>query len=123
MSMNRPWGEIRQFYASFDVSPAKSMLAFVSAIEASRYAGGLHAWTSHLDLCITQRPVEHPYVGPMLRVAPDNLGSIEFRYTDTYIKGDQWHRTVAASEAFSRLERFLEQLHWFTLEPVKLCRE
>jgi hypothetical protein len=119
MSMNRSWSEIRQFYASSNATPAQSMLPFVTAIEASRYAVGLFAWTSHFDLCIAQTPAEHPYVGPFLQVTPGNSGLVEFIYVDTYVKEQRWHRTVPAAEAFSRLERFIEQLHWFTPQKVK----
>lgn len=111
--MNRSWTEIRQFYASMDIDPARSMLHLVTAIEASRYACGLFAWTSHLELCIAQTPVEHPYAGPFLRISPDASGSLEFRYFDTYVESKQWHRTVPAKDAFRRLELFIEQLHWF----------
>ena len=65
------------------------------------------------DLCITQTVVYYPYDGPFLRVKPLFDGQIEFRYIDTPNKSQQWHRTVPASEAISRLESFLSQLHWF----------
>ncbi len=87
------------------------MLRLVEQIEASRYARGLYAWTSAVDLCIAQVPA--PYDGPYLHISVLHDGNIEFRYIDTAIEARQWHRVVAGEEAFSRLERFIEQLHWF----------
>jgi len=116
MKMVRPWGEIRRFYADLATSSPtfSSMLALVSEIEQSKYATGLFAWTSHSALCIVQTRVSHPYEGPYLRVSPTADGKLEFRYLDTAIENRQWHRTVEASKAFARLERFIDQLHWFT---------
>jgi hypothetical protein len=90
------------------------MLALVQAIEASRYASGLYAWQSMHDLCIVQTPVNYPYDGPYLRISPLVGGKLEFRYFDTFKKDHQWHRTVEGSEGFDRLERFIDQIHWFT---------
>jgi hypothetical protein len=89
------------------------MLKFVRQIEQSDYAGGLFGWISHFDLCIVQTPVEYPYDGPSLIVAPKPHGKVEFRYRDTYSQEKQWHRTVDAEDAYARLEGFLDQLHWF----------
>ena len=88
------------------------MVALVEQIEASHYAKGLHGWTSMHDLCIAQTPGS-PQSGPYLRIAPRFDGKIEFRYIDTYRAERQWHRIVNEDEAFSRLERFFDQLHWF----------
>ena len=111
----KPWSEIRGYYAEM-VSPepaVASMLKLVSAIESSRYAAGLFAWTSMLDLCIVQTPVSYPFAGPYLRISPCAHGQLEFRYLDTFVKARQWSRTVDGSEGFARLERFIDQLHWF----------
>jgi hypothetical protein len=116
MKLVRPWGEIRQFYADLAASSStfSSMLTLVSEIEQSKYATGLFGWTSMHDLCIVQTPVNHPYNGPYLRISPIAQGTLEFRYLDTAIENKQWHRTVDTSKAFARLERFIDQLHWFT---------
>ena len=117
---NPSWTEIREYYAQSDNWATRLMLPFVKAIEESRYARGLHAWPSHFDLCITQIPVANAYDGPYLRVSAQKSGLVEFRYIDTHVKADQWHRTVPASEAFARLEKFIDQLHWFVPEPTPI---
>jgi hypothetical protein len=89
------------------------MHKLVSNIESSRYVPGLFAWTSAYDLCIAQTPVTYPYHGPHLRVSPLENGQLEFRYLDTQIEQKQWRRVVDGAEGFARLERFIEQLHWF----------
>jgi hypothetical protein len=89
------------------------MVQLVQQIEASRYARGVWAWTSMTDLCLAQMPAIDPHPGPYLRILPLPDGNIEFRYFDTYVKERQWHRVVKADEAFSKLEQFFDQLHWF----------
>jgi hypothetical protein len=111
----QPWSEIRRKYADLaHLKPAfDSMLTLIKEIESSNYATGLFAWTSMSDLCIVQAPVTYPYNGPYLRISPCANGQLEFRYLDTAIKDRQWHRTVNGDEGFTRLERFVDQLHWF----------
>lgn len=115
--MTRSWSEIHAFYmkmaARSESASVKGMGDLVSLIINSRYASGLHAWTSMHDLCVVQTPVTHPYGGPYLRVIPRQDGRLEFRYVDTPNASAQWHRTVTAHEGFDRLVRFLDQLHWF----------
>ena len=94
------------------------MQYLVSAIEASVLAGGLFAWTSMMDLCITQTPVEYPYNGPYLRISPKSDGTLEFRYVDTWDDRKQWHRIVPEDKAFERLQRFVADLHWLTLRDT-----
>jgi len=119
--MTKPWSEVRARYARLvhEGVPLASMLELVSRIEKSRYAKGLFASTSMHDLCIVQMPVTNPHDAAYLRVSPLSDGQLEFRYIDTYIKDRQWHRTVAGADGFSRLERFIGQLHWFPPEPRK----
>ncbi len=118
--MIRPWDEIKRGYR--EVVDAGSnlggMLRLVEQIEASQYARGLHAWTSMLDLCIVQVPCTYPYDGPYLLVRPLSDGTMEFRYVDTHIASRQWHRVVKEEDAFRRLERFIDQLHWVVREEV-----
>jgi hypothetical protein len=117
--MIRPWSEIRFSYKRLVEAGylAGSMVAFVEKIEASRYVNGLYAWISIYDLCVVQIPVKYPYDGPYLRIRPLFDGNIDFRFIDTTIEERQWHRLVREEDAFSRLESFIEQLHWFT--PAK----
>ena len=89
------------------------MVKLVEKIQSSPYQKGLFAWTSMHDLCIVQTPVEYPYNGPYLRIAPIKNGELEFRYIDTAIEERQWHRVVDGAEGFVRLESFVKQLHWF----------
>jgi hypothetical protein len=113
--MYRTWGGLKQFYAE----PAKflpeleAMASLVEQINSSRYAEGVWGWQSIHDLCIAQMPTGKPYSGPYLRIRPLFDGNVEFRYFDTMVEEKQWHRTVPAREAFSRLEIFFDQLHWF----------
>lgn len=89
------------------------MAELVREIESSRYKEGLFAWTSAFDLCIVQMPVTYPYDGPYLKISSVKDVLLEFRYIDTPIEAKQWRRVVAGADGFARLERFLEQLHWF----------
>jgi hypothetical protein len=110
------WSDIRKHYARYTESlpELRSMVQLIERIEASPYANGVWAWTSMFDLCVAQMPVANPLsVGPYLRISPLHDGNIDFRYMDTAIKDRQWHRVVPAAEAFSRLERFFDQLNWF----------
>jgi hypothetical protein len=109
------WAEVKEFYQSLaDQHPRLSpMLRLVEAVESSRYASGLYPWTSMADLCVQQVPSGKPYDGPFLRISPRSDSTVEFRYIDTGVESRQWHRVVEADHAFARLERFIEQLHWF----------
>jgi hypothetical protein len=115
----RPWSEIKEFYQEFVEAGHRleGMVHLVEQIEASRYATGLFALTSMHDLCITQVPsFSMRFDEPYLRVSPHFDGTVTFRYVDTHIENKQWHRVVKDEEAFSRLERFIDQLHWFPKE-------
>jgi len=113
-----PWEEIEERYRDLVESGANAhgMLRLVEQIKASPYVRGLHAWTSMHDLCVVQVPGADAYEGPYLRITPFFDGRIEFRYVDTYITARQWSRVVKEEEAFSRLERFIDQLHWVARE-------
>jgi hypothetical protein len=114
----RSWDEIEARYReSVDAGVSGGgMLRFVEQIKGSSYARALHAWTSMHDLCIVQVPCTYPYDGPYLCIAPRFDGTIEFRYIDTYVASKQWHRVVKEEDAFGRLERFMDQLHWVVRE-------
>jgi hypothetical protein len=77
------------------------------------------------DLCVVQQEVSYPYHGPYLRISPLPEGhalpdgQLEFRYIDTHISDRQWSRIVPSSAAFARLEKFLDQLHWFAKEEAE----
>ena len=113
--MTRPWKSIHEFYLGLAAaSPACQALAGLAAqISTSRYASGLHGWTSHRDLCVVQSAVVHPFFGPYLRVSPVEDGHLEFRYLDCPDESKQWHRLVEGQRGFQCLERFLDHLHWF----------
>jgi hypothetical protein len=72
------------------------------------------------DLCITQTEVTYPYDGPLLRVSPLPDGQIEFRYEDTHDKQKQWHRIVDPTKAMPQFIKFLDQLHWFPREVLRI---
>jgi hypothetical protein len=111
--MPSTWSDLKSHYLHLGPQ-GQGMLRFVEQIEASSYVTGVWGWTSMHDLCVAQMPVTHPFhVGSHLRISPLFDGNIEFRYLDTYFKDRQWRRVVPEAEAFSRLERFFEQLNWF----------
>ena len=113
--MIESWVAIRCHYA--DLASRDPRLApmrdLVEQIEASPALSRLYAWTSMGDLHIVQTPVSYPYDGPKLVIAPTGDGSVEFRYLDTPIESKQWRRVAPGPAAFSRLQEFTEQLHWF----------
>jgi hypothetical protein len=116
-----PWNEISSRYREAVESGQTGvlgMLRLVEQIETSPYVRVLHAWTSMHDLCIVQVPCTYPYDGPYLCISPRFDGTIEFRYIDTQIESRQWHRVVKEEEAFQRLERFIDQLHWVAREKT-----
>ena len=89
------------------------MLAVCERIASTGLASGLYAWTSMHDLCIAQVPPTYPYEGPYLRISPLPNAEIAFRYIDTKVENDQWHRTVPEDAAVPRLLSFFSQLAWF----------
>jgi hypothetical protein len=72
------------------------------------------------DLCVVQTEVSYPYDGPSLRISPVSRDQLEFRYEDTFARNKQWHRTVDADDAASRLLKFLDQQRWFPPEMLTL---
>ena len=98
---------------SQDHPDLKSMLSLVSCVASSRYSGGLFPWTSMRDLCLAQTHVSYPYDGPYLRISPLFDGTIHFSFVDTPKIAKQWQRVEAKNDAFVRLEKFFDQLHWF----------
>ena len=121
-TMTRPWAEVRQRYAGAPVFAwIDGMLALIDYISSSRLSSELYAWTSMFDLCITRAPATYPYSGPFLQVSPlPDTGKVEFRYADTEIKQQQWHRVVEAKDATSCFEQFVQEQRWSTahrLEP------
>jgi hypothetical protein len=114
--MTKPWAKHESFYRDLVEHGLnlKGMLRLVEQIRASPHEPGLHAWTSMHDLCVVQTPYTFhaPHDRPHLRISPRFDGTIEFRYLDTHIENKQWHRVVNEDDAFARLERFMEQVHW-----------
>lgn len=115
--MIKGWSDIKRSYeelVAFGV-PVSGMLHLVEEIESSRYHQGIRGWTSMHDLAISQSVQwTYPDIEPYLRISPRYDGHMEFRYIDTYITARQWVRIVDESNAFARLERFFDQLHWFS---------
>jgi hypothetical protein len=118
--MTRPWDEIEAYFRELVDAGARvgGMLRLVEQIKGSPYARALHSWTSMCDLCIVQLPCTYPFDGPYLRISPRSDGTIEFRYIDTHIESRQWHRVVKKEDAFRRLQRFIDQLHWVVREKA-----
>lgn len=113
--MIKPWANIRDYFEELaNLSDSfEAMANLVTEIERSRYKEGLFGWTSMHDLCVAQTSVTYPHLEPYLRISPISAGQLEFRYVDTHNEKKQWQRVVHGSDGFHRLERFLEQLHWF----------
>jgi hypothetical protein len=113
--MNQTWTEIRQRYTEApEFIWTSDMLAIIDYISASGLSAGLYARTSMFDLHIAQAPVTHPIAGPYLCISPLRNGQIYFRYIDTMIKRDQWHRVAEKGEAAMRFRKFVQQLCWST---------
>ena len=114
--MPRSWGDIHEFYDSMlpSIPWLHGILKLVERIEDSPHASHLYAFTSMQDLCITQTPTSDP---PYLRISARKDASLEFRFIDTYIAEQQWHRVVSPTEGFARLESFMSQLHWIGKVP------
>jgi hypothetical protein len=119
--MTRPWDDIQAFYEKYagQLPGLAPLLKLVQQIQGSRYATGIHAWTSMHDLCIVPNPRIYPDSIPCLRIHPFYDGSFEFRYIDTPIERKQWRRLIEGDELFPRLERFLDQMRWL---PNEECR-
>ncbi len=113
--MTRTWQDIKQTYEEF-VSYGLKLQPMVRLIERIQqsHLKNLFAWTSMHDLCVVQTEAEYPYDGPYLRISPRFDGTLEFRYYDTPNKERQWHRVVAEDDAFDRLVRFADELHWYS---------
>ena len=113
--MIQSWDDIRRYYTDLASRGPwlASMKELVGQIEISPTLSRLYAWTSMHDLHVVQTPVAHPYDGPCLVISPKADGSVDFRYVDTVIASKQWHRVVPGHEAFFRLQRFTDELHWF----------
>lgn len=113
--MTRDWSDIQRTYeerASHGLS-LQAMVRLIEQIQQS-HLKSLFGWTSMNDLCIVQTEAEYPYDGPFLRISPGFNGNFEFRYCDTPSKHLQWYRVVPEVDAFDRLVRFADELHWYT---------
>jgi hypothetical protein len=109
------WEDVTSFLgnAASRIERLTALSNLASEIARSRYAPGLHPWTSMHDLCLSQvaSPTRHQF--PHLRISALSGDALEFRYIDTAIRSNQWHRQATPAEAFSRLESFFSQLNWF----------
>jgi hypothetical protein len=118
IAQDRPgvsWDQIKGRYEDYVAAGARAqaMVQLVDEIARSRYAAGLTAWTSMTDLCIAKAPASPTDPGPYLKISPHFDGNISFEHFDTYIPSRRWRRKVPEAQAFARLERFFDQLHWF----------
>ncbi len=113
--MTRAWPDIQRTYEEF-VGYGLGLQAMVRLTEQIQqsHLKSLFGWTSMHDLCIVQKEAEYPYDGPFLRISPRFDGNLDFRYCDTPRRELQWHRVVPEANAFDRLVRFADELHWFT---------
>jgi hypothetical protein len=108
------WGEVTTFYSELSAQHGEfaCLRDFVNRVAASRYASGLHPWTSMHAFCVSQVPSPSRHVEPHLRVAAKN-NTLEFRYIDTAIRQRQWVRIVSTESAYDRFVTFLDELNWF----------
>ena len=126
--MTQPWRLIIERYEGYEGKPKRhairALASLARRISESPLAQGLFPSPHMLfDLDIIQREVNYPYDGPLLRLSAISDDEIEFRYMDTYKKDRQWHRTVAAEQAWSRLITFLDQLGWFPADLLESLRD
>lgn len=114
-SMTVPWGEIVTSYDGAPDQPAiQAIQALARQIMSTPLSDGLHGWMSEWALCIAQAAELRQYEGPYLQVSAVADDIIEFRYVDCADPDRQWHRNVLSVDAWDRLVRFLDQLHWFS---------
>lgn len=110
-----PWDDIVTGYDEApDEAAITALKALAKQIMHTPLSDGLHGWTSMWDLCIAQAADSTSYEGPYLQLSAVGEDIIEFRYIDCADPDRQWHRNVACIDAWDRLLRFLDQLHWFT---------
>jgi hypothetical protein len=138
--MTRSWASIRETYARFaSYKPSGPftplvgpMLQLAEAIEHSRYAQQLHAWTSHLDLIIIQVPSECPYDGPRLQISPTADGKLLFQYGpdgrdlrpdfEKTLTHPRWRLECDWSEGFATFEKCLDRMGWVGTEGAQQGR-
>jgi hypothetical protein len=88
------------------------MSKLVNHIRMSPISKGVFLWTSMYDLCIAQLPATKPYDSPYLRVSPQGVDKLKFEYIDSATSRDCWSRTVNATDAIARFDKFIVQLNW-----------
>jgi hypothetical protein len=88
------------------------MAKLVNHIRMSPISKGVFLWTSMYDLCIAQLPATKLYDSPYLRVSPQGVDKLKFEYIDSATSRDCWSRTVNATDAIARFDRFIVQLNW-----------
>ncbi len=67
------------------------------------------------DLCIAQLPTAKPYDSPYLRVSAQGADKLKFEYVDSAMLSDCWSRTVNATDAIARFDKFIAQLNWLVI--------
>jgi len=89
----------------------RGVVAVAEHIDGTPLRAGLFGGRSMFDLCIQQTDLP-TLGGPFLRISPLRSGNVEFRYVDTQIAEQQWHREVEPEDTAKRFKKFLEQLRW-----------
>jgi hypothetical protein len=118
--MTSQWPEIVAHYNELAAtrSEFRPLAELAHFISSGPISSGLFGTVSLVGLCITQTSISDPFDGPYLRISPAPVDKIEFRYVDTRVRSQQWHRVVNGSEAQRQLTTFLRQLHWFPPEVL-----
>jgi hypothetical protein len=123
--MTQPWSQIVARYEAYKDGEGSihALGRLARRIGDGPLAQGLFGSPSMFELCINQIPVSYPFDGPLLRISPLSGDRIEFRYVDTHVKSKQWHRSVEAEQAWTRLIKFLDQLKWFPTDVLESLNE
>ncbi len=114
----QPWSKVTKFYRDIaEKNPFFRPLAdLAEQIETSKYATGLHPWTSMHTLCISQT-AEADSDKEVLRISLDPRDGVlvfDFQETgSTLSKYEHWVRRCSPDEGFHRFERFMQLKKWF----------
>jgi hypothetical protein len=116
--MTYSWSQLAAHYRGFGDPSIKAIADLCEYIDSRRIRSGIHGWQSMCDLGIAQIPVWH-WDAPHLWITPVSRGEVEFRYVDSFVKQQQWHRRDPADAIIHRFKNTMRQLNWFT-DPASL---
>lgn len=113
---SRPWPQVVEFYRGLVERsgwPIAPMVVFVERVEASPYAAGLHAATSHARLLIAQHPAHQPGEGELIVDFPPEAQRFTFEYRASPYERPHWRASAAPADGFGKFEHFVRMQGWF----------